>query len=108
MRDGARGAVRLAAAAILTGSLALLVAPGLAWAQSAPADQSLHIRGVDERAFPTVGLTVSVGGSGSLSLQDVEEIRRSYELFADTGRFEADAATDDFVWDMSRFTGWPE
>jgi len=61
----------LAAAAILTGSLALLVAPGLAWAQSAPGDQSLHIRGVDERAFPTVGLTVSVGGSGSLSLQDV-------------------------------------
>src|SRR5437763_14639568 len=43
-----------------------------------------------------------------MSQQDLEQVRSSYELFAETGKFEADIVTEDFVWDMSHFTGWPE
>ena len=31
-----------------------------------------------------------------------------YERFAATGEFVADLATNDFVWSMSNFRGWPE
>jgi tight adherence protein B len=50
-------------------ALAALVLPAAALAQ--PADQTVHIRGVDEHGFPTVALTLSVGGAGTLSAQDV-------------------------------------
>ncbi|HWG08668.1 MAG TPA: nuclear transport factor 2 family protein [Solirubrobacteraceae bacterium] len=43
-----------------------------------------------------------------MSQQNVELVRRAYEQFSDTGRFVADAATPDFVWDMSNFHAWPE
>jgi ketosteroid isomerase-like protein len=43
-----------------------------------------------------------------MSREDLEEVRRGYELFAQTGKFEPDIVTDDFVWDMSHFAGWPE
>jgi ketosteroid isomerase-like protein len=43
-----------------------------------------------------------------MSQEDVDEVRRGYELFTQTGRFDALTATEDFVWDMSHFTGWPE
>ena len=35
-------------------------------------------------------------------------VRRGYEQFAATGRFVAEIASPDFVWDMSNFHGWPE
>ena len=37
-----------------------------------------------------------------------EIVREGYERFAATGEFVADLVTDDFVWDMSNFHGWPE
>ncbi len=43
-----------------------------------------------------------------MSQENVEIVRRGYERFAATGEFVADLATDDFVWDMSNFHGWPE
>ena len=43
-----------------------------------------------------------------MSQENVEIIRVGYERFAATGEFVADLATDDFVWDMSNFHGWPE
>jgi tight adherence protein B len=55
--------------AVLAAALALVLVPAAAWGQAS--EPTVLIRGVDERAFPTVNLTVSVGGSSSLSLQDV-------------------------------------
>jgi ketosteroid isomerase-like protein len=43
-----------------------------------------------------------------MSQENVEIVRVGYERFAATGEFVADLATDDFVWDMSNFHGWPE
>ena len=43
-----------------------------------------------------------------MSQENVEIVRQGYERFAATGEFVADLATDDFVWDMSNFHGWPE
>ena len=43
-----------------------------------------------------------------MSQENVEIVREGYERFAATGEFAADRATDDFVWDMSNFHGWPE
>ena len=43
-----------------------------------------------------------------MSHENVEMVRRGYEQFAATGRFVADIASPDFVWDMSNFHGWPE
>lgn len=43
-----------------------------------------------------------------MSAENVEIVRRGYELFQATGQFQADIATPDFVWDMSNFLGWPE
>ncbi len=43
-----------------------------------------------------------------MSQENVEIVRVGYERFAASGEFVADLATDDFVWDMSNFHGWPE
>jgi ketosteroid isomerase-like protein len=43
-----------------------------------------------------------------MSQENVEIVREGYERFAATGEVAADLATDDFVWDMSNFHGWPE
>ena len=38
----------------------------------------------------------------------MEIVRRGYERFAATLELPREAVTDDFVWDMSTFRGWPE
>lgn len=38
----------------------------------------------------------------------LEIVRGGYEHFAATGELDADIFAPDFVWDMSRFRGWPE
>jgi ketosteroid isomerase-like protein len=43
-----------------------------------------------------------------MSEENVELVREGYERFLATGDFVAELATDDFVWDMSNFHGWPE
>lgn len=43
-----------------------------------------------------------------MSQENVEVVRDAYERFAATGRFDAESARPDFVWDMSNFVGWPE
>ena len=43
-----------------------------------------------------------------MSQESVEITRAGYERFAATGEFVGDLATDDFVWNMSNFHGWPE
>jgi hypothetical protein len=42
-----------------------------------------------------------------MSQENVERVRRGYECFAATGDFLGES-TADFVWDMSKFRGWPE
>ena len=39
---------------------------------------------------------------------NVEIVRAAYESFQDTGEFAGQFVTPDFVWDMSKFRGWPE
>jgi ketosteroid isomerase-like protein len=41
-------------------------------------------------------------------MENLEVVREGYERFRATGRFVAELATPDFVWDMSKFHGWPE
>ena len=43
-----------------------------------------------------------------MSQENVEIVREAYERFVVTGEFVADLGTDDFVWDMSNYHGWPE
>jgi ketosteroid isomerase-like protein len=43
-----------------------------------------------------------------MSQENVEIVRAGYARFAATREFVGDLATDDFVWDMSNFHGWPE
>ena len=43
-----------------------------------------------------------------MSRENVEIVREGYERYAATGEYVGDLATDDFVWDMSNFHGWPE
>jgi len=43
-----------------------------------------------------------------MSQENVEIVREGYERFVATGDFDDDVVTDDFVWDMSNFHGWPE
>ena len=43
-----------------------------------------------------------------MSEENVEIVREGYARFAATGEVAPDLATDDFVWDMSNFHGWPE
>ena len=42
-----------------------------------------------------------------MSKQNVEIVRQGFEHFQTTGDFSA-TRTPDFVWDMSKFRGWPE
>ena len=43
-----------------------------------------------------------------MTRENVELVRSGYASFERTGRFAAHLATVDFVWDMSKFSGWPE
>ena len=43
-----------------------------------------------------------------MSQENVEIVRRRYEHLAATGDYAAEAHAPDFVWDMSKFRGWPE
>ncbi len=43
-----------------------------------------------------------------MSEENVELVREGYERFVATREVAPDLATDDFVWDMSNFHGWPE
>jgi ketosteroid isomerase-like protein len=43
-----------------------------------------------------------------MSQENVEIVRRGYEHFGATGDLLAEDAAPDFVWDMSKFRGWPE
>ena len=43
-----------------------------------------------------------------MSQENVEIVRRGYEYFAATGEVRAEGTAPDFVWDMSKFRGWPE
>jgi ketosteroid isomerase-like protein len=43
-----------------------------------------------------------------VSAENVELIRRGYEVFVNTGEPLGENLADDFVWDMSTFRGWPE
>jgi ketosteroid isomerase-like protein len=43
-----------------------------------------------------------------MSQENLEIMRVGYERFVATGEFVAGLATDDFVWSMSNFHGWPE
>jgi ketosteroid isomerase-like protein len=43
-----------------------------------------------------------------VSEANLDLVRKGYESFAATGRFAAQFAVEDFTWDMSKFSGWPE
>jgi ketosteroid isomerase-like protein len=43
-----------------------------------------------------------------VSLQNVELVRRAYEHTQATGRAYAEGFAPGFVWDMSKYEGWPE
>jgi ketosteroid isomerase-like protein len=43
-----------------------------------------------------------------VSQQNVEIVRRGYEHRQATGDFLEEIIATDFVWDMSKFSGWPE
>jgi ketosteroid isomerase-like protein len=43
-----------------------------------------------------------------MSQENMEIVREGYERFEATGELAPDLASDDFVWDMSNFHGWPE
>jgi ketosteroid isomerase-like protein len=43
-----------------------------------------------------------------MSEENVATIARGYEIFDATGDFPVELMDPDFVWDMSKFGGWPE
>jgi ketosteroid isomerase-like protein len=43
-----------------------------------------------------------------MSQQNVEVVRRGFKHFQTTGDLLEEIIAPDFVWDMSKFTGWPE
>ncbi len=43
-----------------------------------------------------------------MSQENVEIVRRRYEYLAATGDYLSETHAPDFVWDMSKFRGWPE
>ena len=43
-----------------------------------------------------------------MSQENVEIVREAYERFVATGELVEELATDDFVWDMANYHGWPE
>ena len=44
----------------------------------------------------------------AVSCQNVEIVQRGYEHFGATGEMLPEILHPDFVWDMSKFEGWPE
>jgi len=44
----------------------------------------------------------------AMSQANVDVIRRGYEHFRASGEMHGEITTPDFVWDMSKFRGWPE
>ena len=40
--------------------------------------------------------------------ENLELLRRNLKGFRETGELQAQRFSDDFVWDMSQFRGWPE
>jgi ketosteroid isomerase-like protein len=43
-----------------------------------------------------------------MSHENVEIVQRGYAHFTATGEFLTEIIATDFVWDMSKFSGWPE
>jgi ketosteroid isomerase-like protein len=43
-----------------------------------------------------------------VSERNTEIVRRGYDHFAATGEMAADQTAPEFIWDMSKFGGWPE
>ncbi len=43
-----------------------------------------------------------------MSVENLAIVREGFERFVTEGELAPDLATDDFVWDMSNFHGWPE
>jgi ketosteroid isomerase-like protein len=43
-----------------------------------------------------------------MSKENLEVVQRGYEHFVATGDVLEEAFSSDFVWDMSKFRGWPE
>ena len=43
-----------------------------------------------------------------MSQENMEIVRNGVERFRTTGEFADEIVTEDFVWDMSNFHGWPE
>lgn len=43
-----------------------------------------------------------------MSQADLELVRKGYERFRETGVMDGEFTAHDFVWDMSKFRGWPE
>jgi ketosteroid isomerase-like protein len=43
-----------------------------------------------------------------MSEENLAIVREGFERFTASREFAPDLATDDFVWDMSNFHGWPE
>jgi ketosteroid isomerase-like protein len=43
-----------------------------------------------------------------MSAENVEVVRRGYELFLETGDVSDEIVAPGFVWDMSTFRSWPE
>jgi ketosteroid isomerase-like protein len=43
-----------------------------------------------------------------MSQENVEIVRSGYERYRTTGELADEIVTEDFVWDMSNFHGWPE
>lgn len=43
-----------------------------------------------------------------MSRGDVEPVRRAYAHIQATGQIYAEGFARGFVWDMSKFEGWPE
>src|SRR3954471_21407789 len=43
-----------------------------------------------------------------MSQENLETLRDGFAWFRESGKSPAHLATDDFVWDMSHFDGWPE
>jgi ketosteroid isomerase-like protein len=43
-----------------------------------------------------------------VSQENVEIVERGFNHFRATGDFLGDVVASDFVWDMSKFRGWPE
>jgi ketosteroid isomerase-like protein len=43
-----------------------------------------------------------------MSQENVDVVRRGYARFSELGEISGELTAPDFVWDMSKFSGWPE